>query len=241
MSPLKLTTTIFATNDTSHRPMYLETAGGGGKDISGWRCFVADLELKECLWDRHAHMCPPHCLERQGWEIYAEWRKSSPLFGKGYGCVEEHEGLYWLSNSFWRQYAAPSRAHTLVATKVVTVATYDGAILRETPQQTTTSFWKKPCEVIDEIPLDHLKMGHRPHMSWTIIDLTETSKIHTRREAQGVCSADISEPWSETIHGHVYMLVVLHRATKMRNVRGLPDAKSSTVVNAVTEMKVFTQ
>ena len=34
-----------------------------------------------------------------------------------------------------------------------------------------------------------------------------------RREARGVWSGDMAGPWPETTDGHVYMKVVLHRAT----------------------------
>ena len=40
---------------------------------------------------------------------------------------------------------------------------------------------------------------------------------------------------------HVYMLVLLHQATKTRYLCGLPSKRSSTVADSVIEMEVFTR
>ena len=71
-------------------------------------------------------------------------------------------------------------------------------------------------------------------MHWT------TNIEDTPSETGGVYSGDLAGPWLQSTQGGILMLVVSHRATKRRYVCWLPDKRSSTVANAVTEM-VFTR
>ena len=122
--------------------------------------FVADVELKDCLLDRQAHntLCSPRCLENLGWEC---------VQGGGRALLRTKEmPISWKNVRIltgFRKHEGPSRAYAVEATEVVTAATDDGELQREIPKQAPQASRTPSRFVLAEIPLDHLKMGHRMH------------------------------------------------------------------------------